>query len=138
MILLFSGLFLPAFSQGNVEVVADSQLYHIMKVRYERKKAADSRPDTIQVQGYRVQIFFGNDRKKAYAIKDKAIKMFPEQSEEVYVVYQSPNYKVRVGNFIKESDAKPLEKALAKNFENVFLVRDKVRYIKNRPKESEE
>ena len=71
-------------------------------------------------------------------MKDKVIKLHPEYSNEVYVVYQSPNYKVRVGNYIKESEAKPLERLLAKSFENVFIVRDKVRYIKNKPKENED
>lgn len=67
-----------AFSQGKVEVIADTQLNEIAKVRFERKKMADSRPDTLTVQGYRVQVFFSNDRKKAYAIKDKVIRMYPE------------------------------------------------------------
>ena len=129
---------LPSFSQGKVEIVADSQLYEVVKIRYERKKAADAKPDTLQVQGYRVQVFFSNDRKKAYAMKEKVIKLHPEYYNEAYIVYQSPNYKVRVGNFIKEADAKPLERLLAKSFENVFVVRDKVRYIKNKPKENEE
>lgn len=138
LIVFFSLIFIPSFSQGSVEIVADSQLYEVVKIRYERKKAADAKPDTLQVRGYRVQVFFSNDRKKAYARRDKVIKLYPELTAEVYVVYQSPNYKVRVGNFIKEADAKALERMLAKNFENVFIVRDKVRYIKNKPKENEE
>lgn len=140
--IIFVGLlgfwFLPSYSQGKVEIVADSQLYEVVKIRYERKKAADAKPDTLQVQGYRVQVFFSNDRKKAYSMKEKVIKLYPEYYNEAYVVYQSPNYKVRVGNFIKEADAKPLERLLAKSFENVFIVRDKVRYIKNKLKENEE
>ncbi len=130
--------FFSTFGQGKVEIFADSQLNEIVKIRYERKKVADAKPDTLQVQGYRVQVYFSNDRKKAYAMKDKVIKLHPEYSNEVYVVYQSPNYKVRVGNYIKESEAKPLERLLAKSFENVFIVRDKVRYIKNKPKENED
>lgn len=125
-------------SQGSVEVIVDPQLEELMKVRHERKKIADAKPDTLVVQGYRVQIYFSNDRKKAYAIRDKAIRLYPEYAQEVYVVYQSPNYKVRVGNFIKESDAKSLERILSKNFENVFLVRDKVRHIKYKQKEIED
>jgi hypothetical protein len=130
--------FFSTVGQGKVEIFADSQLNEIVKIRYERKKVADAKPDTLQVQGYRVQVYFSNDRKKAYAMKDKVIKLHPEYSNEVYVVYQSPNYKVRVGNYIKESEAKPLERLLAKSFENVFIVRDKVRYIKNKPKENED
>ena len=125
-------------AQGNVEVVVDPLMDEVVKTRFERKKIADAKPDTLQVQGYRVQIFFSNDRKKAYAIRDKVKNLYPEYSNEVYVVYQSPNYKVRVGNFIKESDAKALERQLARSFENVFLVHDKVRYIKNKPKEGDE
>ncbi len=130
--------FFSTVGQGKVEIFADSQLYEVVKIRYERKKAADAKHDTLQVQGYRVQVYFSNDRKKAYAMKDKVVKLHPEYSNEVYVVYQSPNYKVRVGNYIKELEAKPLERLLAKSFENVFIVRDKVRYIKNKLKENEE
>ena len=130
--------FFSTVGQGKVEIFTDSQLYEVVKIRYERKKAADAKLDTLQVQGYRVQVFFSNDRKKAYSMKEKVIKLYPEYYNEAYVVYQSPNYKVRVGNFIKEADAKPLERLLAKSFENVFIVRDKVRYIKNKLKENEE
>jgi hypothetical protein len=138
LIIVLSISLSPAFSQGKVEVVADTMLYEIVKIRYERKKIADAKPDTLQVQGYRVQVFFSNEKKKAEAMRDKVIKLYPEYGKEVYLPYQSPNYKVRVGNFIKEGDAKALEKLLAKNFENVFIVRDRVRYIKNKPRENEE
>lgn len=127
-----------AHAQGSVEVIVDPQIEELMRTRLEKKKIADAKPDTLVVQGYRVQIYFSNDRKKAYAMRDKAIRLYPEYAQEVYVIYQSPNYKVRVGNFIKEADAKPLERQLSKNFENVFLVRDKVRHIKFKQKEGED
>ena len=127
-----------AKAQGDVQIVADSQLYTIQKLRVERKKTLDTKPDTLIVEGYRVQIYFSNDRKKAFEKRDKLRRLFPEYAEEVYVPYQSPNYKVRVGNFIKESDAKALERILSKSFENVFIVRDRVRYIKNRPQENDD
>lgn len=128
----------PLYAQGKIEVVVDSALYEVVNVRYERKKIADAKPDTLNVPGYRVQVFFSNDRKKAYAMRDKARRYYPEYYDEIYVVYQSPNYKVRVGNFLKEDEAKPVEKYLLRNFENVFIVRDKIRYIKNKPKDDEE
>lgn len=120
------------YSQGKIEVVVDSQLYEIQSQRLKNKKIADSKPDTLVVQGYRLQVFFSNDRKKALKIKDKLIKEFPEYANEVYLLYQSPNYKVRIGNFVKETDAKPLERRLLKHFDNVFIVRDKIVYIKNK------
>lgn len=127
------------YSQGKVEVVADSQLYEIQSQRLKNKKIADAKPDTLVVPGYRLQVFFSNDRTKALKIKEKLIKEFPEYSNEIYILYQSPNYKVRIGNFVKENDAKYLEKRLLKYFNNVLIVRDKIVYIKNKnPKDTEE
>ena len=120
------------YSQGKIEVVADSQFYELMYKRLEFKKIADAKPDTLIIPGYRLQVFFSNDRQKALKVKENLLKEFPEYSEEIYLLYQSPNYKVRIGNFVKESDSKLLEKRLLKFFDNVFIVRDKIIYIKNK------
>lgn len=126
-------------AQGSIEIVADSQLYLLMSKRLENKKIADAKPDTLIIPGYRLQVFFSNDRQKAIKIKEKLIKLFPEYENEIFLIYQSPNYKVRIGNFVKEADSKTLEKRLLKYFDNVFAVRDKIIYIKNKPqKESED
>ena len=40
--------FIPSFSQGKVEIVADSQLYEVVKIRYERKKTADAKRPAVK------------------------------------------------------------------------------------------
>ncbi|MCB9251038.1 MAG: SPOR domain-containing protein [Flavobacteriales bacterium] len=132
-LLLFGLLAIQMNGQGKIEVFADSALDKLILKRAEAV-ANHENLDTLMVRGYRLQIYFSNDRNKAYAVMEKAKRLFPEYASETYVIYQSPNYKVRVGNFIKETDSKETEKVLLNSFENVFLVRDKVVYYRNRPK----
>jgi hypothetical protein len=52
-------------------------------------------PDTIP--GFRVQILMTEDIDRATGFRDSLMAQLPE--EWVYIVYDAPNYKVRVGNF---------------------------------------
>ena len=77
------------------------------------------------VSGYRIQVISTMDRARALAAKAKLLSMFP--SQECYLSYQSPYFRVRIGNFRKRSDAKVLEKQLEPYFPaGIFVVRDHV------------
>lgn len=77
------------------------------------------------VSGYRIQVISTMDRARALAAKAKLLSMFP--SQECYLSYQSPYFRVRIGNFRKRSDAKALERQLEPYFPaGIFVVRDHV------------
>lgn len=89
---------------------------------------------TGQYKGFRIQVISTRDREKAFNIKTDLLNKYPE--EKVYVMFQSPNFKVRIGNFVKREDAEKLRKLLNKTFTNgVFIVDDVIDYI---PPEDEE
>ncbi|MBX7151599.1 SPOR domain-containing protein [bacterium] len=52
--------------------------------------------------GYRIQIFTTKDYYEAIAQRDEAIKKF---TEEVYLDFEQPYYKVRIGNFTDKTAA---------------------------------
>lgn len=85
--------------------------------------------DSIKKKGFRIQIFFGNDLSKANYAQQKFKNLFPEISAEVYKKYESPNYKIRVGNFIREIDAQKLLNELKKHFSPIFVVKDEIEEI---------
>jgi len=59
--------------------------------------------------------------------------MFP--SQQTYVVYQSPYFKVRVGNFLHKSDAESFKNILSRSYkQNAYVVEDVIEYT---PKENE-
>ena len=63
------------------------------------------------VQGYRLLVINTNDRNKANEAKAKVYKTFPEL--KAYLVYQSPFYKLKVGNFKDQKEADGGEVRLA-------------------------
>lgn len=61
---------------------------------------------TDTVRGFRVQVLFTPDIEEANRIRDTLSSALPH--EYIYVVYDSPYYKVRAGNFTERSDANAL------------------------------
>jgi hypothetical protein len=84
----------------------------------------ESNQITNGIQGYRVQIFFGSDRKAANDARTQFLQLYP--NTEAYLLYQQPNFKVRVGDFRTQQEAQALFKELLRHFERVFLVPDKI------------
>ena len=89
--------------------------------------------DTIEdpdkeLSGYRVQICAVSDENKAREIQRDAILKFVDQ---VYLIYDSPYYKVRVGNCVTRFEADLLQRtAVEKGFEDAWVVRTKVKPTK--------
>lgn len=73
--------------------------------------------------GYRVQLGWGN-RNSLLAMKGRFISQFPDV--HVYLIYQQPNYKLRVGDFISQEDATVFMNEIKRQFPNCFIVPDKV------------
>ncbi|MBS1599663.1 MAG: SPOR domain-containing protein [Bacteroidetes bacterium] len=75
------------------------------------------------VPGYRIQVMNSPDRNKVFAAKTKVNQDYPELKS--YLIYQAPNYKLKLGNFKTEEDADPYMKKLSKSFPTgVYLTHD--------------
>ncbi|MDZ7332057.1 MAG: SPOR domain-containing protein [candidate division KSB1 bacterium] len=78
------------------------------------------------VTGYRVQICALSDEERAKEIYRSALLKFP--NEEVYLIYDSPYYKVRVGNCPTRQEADRLQQlAVEKGFDDAWVVRTKIK-----------
>ena len=81
--------------------------------------------------GYRIEIFFSSgtgSRSKALQVKTEFLKQFPD--ETAYMSFQTPNFKIRVGDFRTKSEALKLEKKISKNYPNAFIVSDIIQFPK--------
>lgn len=77
------------------------------------------------ISGYRVQVISTMDRQKAMDVKARLMKLFPEY--ETYLSYQSPYFRVRIGDFLNRQKASELQVELGDYFpDGVFTVRDRV------------
>ena len=75
--------------------------------------------------GYRIQIFSSsNNRLEAVKAKSEFLREFPEVKS--YLVYQAPNYKVRVGDFLDRLEANKELLLIQESFLNAFLVKGEI------------
>lgn len=121
--LFFLSLFGREYIHAQIKVVADERIEqglqeYVLSI------------DTNSLSGYRVQVYFGSNKFEAEKAKGKAIEACPQLSDKVYIIYQSPNYKVRVGNFEREIDAQRTLQILGTEFPNVFVVRDRIEVMR--------
>ncbi len=85
----------------------------------------DSMKLSSRVNGYRIGIFFDNGqdaRRNATETRDKFSSLFP--AEPVYMVYQSPYYKVSAGNCLTEEEAIILFERIRHLFPNAYVMRE--------------
>jgi len=90
-----------------------------------------SKPAKI-IPGFRVQVFSSSNTKtakdKAFSLQDAVLEALPDTP--VYVVFNAPFWKVRVGNCRNRDEAQKLKemiiKALPQVQQDVYIVRDSV------------
>ena len=79
------------------------------------------------IEGYRVEIFFiNNDKEKAL---DKKVEFLSKYSDiDVHVLFNSPDFRVRVGDFRTKSEAFKLLKKIEKDYSAAFVVKDYINF----------
>ena len=85
-------------------------------------------PETIP--GFRVQAFLTQQIEQALAVRDTLSSIF--EDELVYMVYDAPYYKIRIGNYLERPAADPMVKKLIRlGYKDAWIVPDNV--LKNPP-----
>lgn len=74
--------------------------------------------------GYRVQIYIGNERQQADAAKLQVYQTFPELAP--YLSYNQPTYKLKVGDFMRRTDAERYYSQIKQLIASAMLIPDKV------------
>jgi len=80
------------------------------------------------VRGFRIQAANTQNRDEANAIKAELLRRFPDQKS--YLLYQSPNFRVRIGNFLTQKDAGQLRKMISALYpgKGIYIVPDIVEH----------
>jgi hypothetical protein len=100
-------------SSNPIVVEKDPRIDQLVKKQIEINEVT-TRESRRYVQGFRIQVVNSPDRGKVFAAKSKVYEQFPDWKS--YLLYQSPNYKLRVGNFKTQEEAQDAMKQLAKFF----------------------
>jgi len=116
IILIFNYLFLlishPLVGQ---EINQDSSINKLLKLKTDYNKKI------YESSFYTIQIYYG-DLKEA----DSISKVFSQEFEEIKtsLIFETPNYKVRVGTFKNLIDASRNLEKIKRKFSGAFILKD--------------
>lgn len=109
-----------------VKVEQDSSIYFLLQ-----SKIGNVEGEEIEMDGYRVQVYSSNRQQTA---KSEAMQLEQTLADhidrKVYVVYNSPFWKVRIGDFRTVEDAAAYKDEIVRQFPNLqastYIVPDKI------------
>lgn len=93
------------------------------------KQLAAQNKKSGSMSGFRLQLFFGSGEKAhAQAVKIKTEFLTSNPGVKTYLLFKSPDFIVRVGNFRTKSEALKMQKALLFQYPNAFIVADDIAF----------
>lgn len=122
----FEKSFKPSEFDADIELLhkKENQARPIVDVPVETFTVAE--PETVQ--GFRIQVYSSNNYDEAITIRNTLNVELPAQW--VYMVYDAPTYKIRVGDYTNRADANlAVDGFIEKGFKGAWVVPDRV--VKN-------
>ena len=98
-------------SIGNITVFMDSRIELLAKKEAELNEAIANGPKFAK--GFRLMVLSTNDRTQAMNLRAKLLQLFPEQ--KIYMSFQPPHIKVKLGNFLEKTEAEQYKKEIILN-----------------------
>ncbi len=120
---------------ATVTVVKDPRVDLLVRKQIEINEET-TRDSRRNMPGFRIQVLNSPDRGKVFAAKAKVYQEFPDLKP--YLLYQAPNYKLKVGNFKTQEEAEEMQKQLERLFPSgLYIIRDVIEVrVSDMPRDS--
>jgi len=109
------------YSQGGeVTIIKDSRLDALVG---EQSKIV---PPEVkpQIDGFRIQLFFDSDKSKINENRARFIAIHPRI--DTYLIYNAPNYFLKVGDFRTRLEAEKIKAEIEGQFPTSFIIKEKI------------
>ncbi len=118
-----------AQKKGEVREFKDSLIDSLIAKRIELNTrrptiANPTIPVIFNGMGYRVQVFYGSDRKEVFNQQTRFRALYPRLM--TYITYREPNYRLKVGDFRTRPEAQALLNELRAYFPTLFIFREQI------------
>jgi hypothetical protein len=133
----FAFVAMGAVAQDTSSVVVhkDPRLDLLLKKQGEAN-AAFVKANSRTARGFRLLVVNTNKRDEAIEAKTKVYTNFPEL--KAYLVYQSPYFRLKVGNFKTREEAQQYQKSLGYYFpRGVFVIPDTIEVTPEKDSDAE-
>jgi hypothetical protein len=104
-----------------LDIRSDSRIIELLKQQAAQNKKSGT------MGGFRLQIYFGSgENAHVQANKVKTDFLSSNPNIKAYLLFKSPDFIVRIGDFRTKSEALKLKKALLFQYPNAFIVADEI------------
>jgi len=120
---IFSNLLAQNIDENSAIVISDARIDSLLQLHIEYNNKYPT------FQGYRIQILkaSGND---ALEVIEKSKADFLEEHEDipVYLTFNEPDYRVRVGDFRTRLDAERFLKTINRKYPGAWVIQDDINF----------
>ena len=81
---------------------------------FSNQEISETNPSDLEinlVNGYRVQIVISQNEEELQNLENEIQKSI---NEKIYIIFELPNYKLRVGNFLNRKEAENFQKKIVR------------------------
>ena len=129
-VLLACSTSLLAQSRGSVQISGDTKVSELVEKHIEFNEKVKTVP------GYRIQIAKPsgvNSKTQAFAQKQQFLEEYPEMT--AYIIFDEPNFKVKVGDFVTRLDAYVFMQKIKNTYTSSTIIKDNVYPIRWNPED---
>ena len=127
LFVFFLAAAITLFANDTIIVHKDARLDVLTAKQTQINSRAAQLTSTGLYKGFRIQVLSTNSRDLAFKTKADLLARFPDQ--KTVTLFQSPNFKVRMGNFITKAEAEKFRLSMNKLFpDGIFVVEDTIDY----------
>jgi hypothetical protein len=106
-----------SFEDSNLIINSDTRVDSLIQIHREENARKNG------IEGYRLQIYQGT-KDEAYQVKARFMGAF--ENIKSYIIFQSPDFRVRIGDFRNRSEALYVRHQIRNHFPDALLLEDMI------------
>lgn len=115
--------------EGQVMIVQDPAIDTLLQKHIEMNEKLLLNTDNFAIDGFRIQIFEESGNKSSTRAREVMAEFSTKYPDvPVYLSWQAPNFKVRVGDFGSRMEAEGFLNKIKRSYPIAWVIRDKIKY----------
>ncbi len=104
--------------QGSIIIESDSDITSLLGTPSKKADLLSDDQTIVQMKGFRLMAYMSNDTQKGKTVAHDRRTQISEKFPEIgtYILYESPNWKLLVGDFVTREEANIFRQQLQKEF----------------------
>jgi hypothetical protein len=117
------------FNKLNDDNGGDIKVYQSPQLRLAMEKQFASINNKKGIEGYRIQIYFGNGKNARQKTNEVRVMFISQHKDtKAYIVYDNPYFRVKVGDYRTKSEALHFLTEIKSEYPDAFIVPDIIEY----------